>query len=585
MSQSLEIHHINVGGGDCTVIVLRADPTKPTTIKKILIDGGCSRGQWRSLAAYLKKYFDNRPFDYMIASHYHDDHITGLPYAGIKFKMFVDIGGYEVDTKIRVDFTPKRKSPATSSLGYYNNYANLIGSQVRENSAKRVNLPFLEAGNHTAGPVEITIAKDITLTCYCGDGYLANGTDVIVDQNKGSHPAQLDDNDLSLGFLLKWDKFIYYTAADLSGDTTRKTYYNIEAPLVAYLKKDVLKGTNVTVAKASHHGSDHSTYPAYSSTTSFFDSMKPDTIIVSSNIHKGVPGTVYLKRAGEYCKTNKKTILFANDLVYAPTASQYAPLKKIISDKIDSNLRIDSTNDTQLLNDGPTAVVVQVKSDNTVKDLALGTATKVLKRVGYTLYIDNSDLPGVTKQALTARGITLPLFFDDDGTLDVSIQNGFEEQAKEIESWIETDITQMCDTTQQWLDFNMPALKVADLVTAVKTDKKNAGNKIKKELNTLFDTAYKKKLVSNKTWYEPDNEAGRFTKQTLNFLLVKNPNQVKLNKQSGWVSETKSKQMPDDFDYSSPVMNKKTKAIKRKQVEATLVDNPRRSKRRKTDQP
>jgi hypothetical protein len=62
---------------------------------------------------------------------------------------------------------------------------------------------------------------------------------------------------------LQWGDFIYYTVADLSGDDTRKTYYNIEAPLVEYLKAGVLKGKKVTVAKASHHGSDHSSYPAY----------------------------------------------------------------------------------------------------------------------------------------------------------------------------------------------------------------------------------------------------------------------------------------------------------------------------------
>lgn len=63
-----EIVFLNVGQGDASLIKLNN--------KTILIDGGPDNLVIRELGKYLPFY--QRRLDYIILSHYHDDHITGL---------------------------------------------------------------------------------------------------------------------------------------------------------------------------------------------------------------------------------------------------------------------------------------------------------------------------------------------------------------------------------------------------------------------------------------------------------------------------------------------------------------------------
>ena len=58
----------------------------------------------------ISKYFDNKEFDYLIASHYHQDHILGFAQAGIKFKNVVDIGGYGNFTPVNTPVVNGKKS-------------------------------------------------------------------------------------------------------------------------------------------------------------------------------------------------------------------------------------------------------------------------------------------------------------------------------------------------------------------------------------------------------------------------------------------------------------------------------------------
>lgn len=70
-----------------------------------------------------------------------------------------------------------------------------------------------------ATPLELELGKGtgIKLTCYCANGMLANGTDVLGSQ-KSTKQKDISPNDVSLAMLLEWGEFRYLTAGDMSGD-------------------------------------------------------------------------------------------------------------------------------------------------------------------------------------------------------------------------------------------------------------------------------------------------------------------------------------------------------------------------------
>src|SRR5690606_22252262 len=129
------------------------------------------------------------------------------------------------------------------------------------------------------GPYVISLLDDpkITLTCYAGNGMLANGTNALKNSTtnriKATNPGgeltedyileklyNVSPNDLSLAFVLRYGDFIYFSAGDISGDLSLTRYRNIEEELIAYLNTlDQQQGTEkilgrVSVFKATHHG-------------------------------------------------------------------------------------------------------------------------------------------------------------------------------------------------------------------------------------------------------------------------------------------------------------------------------------------
>jgi competence protein ComEC len=69
-AQDLKIHHINVGQGDCTLIV---SPTGKT----VLIDAGNNGLGTSNVIPYLNSIGVGR-VDFVVATHYHADHIGGI---------------------------------------------------------------------------------------------------------------------------------------------------------------------------------------------------------------------------------------------------------------------------------------------------------------------------------------------------------------------------------------------------------------------------------------------------------------------------------------------------------------------------
>src|SRR5262249_35565190 len=153
------------------------------TIYRMLIDAGAEgRG-----SDYLKTYLNAHKmgsFDCIVATHYHQDHIQGFSAAGIQFKKFIDIGGYAHTGG--EDLKPCNGIGAGAQTKIFDNYKQQVQSQVKDNGAARIPIPFIEKG--FAGKAEPFVHKlgdtGITLTCYCANGILADGTNVLEVQRK-----------------------------------------------------------------------------------------------------------------------------------------------------------------------------------------------------------------------------------------------------------------------------------------------------------------------------------------------------------------------------------------------------------------
>lgn len=377
---SLEIHHIGILGGDATVILARYTAGGEPKTAKVLIDAGGEGGDdgtWR-LGAYLTAVLGGLEFDFVIASHYHADHIAGFARLAPAFREVIDIGGYPVGNQawqhVNLPARPGGMSQVVADYGKYVADRLLAGARRRE-------LPFVNRANFAngvlgqahRGPVTIDLVPGaqppVTLTCFCAGGVLADGTNVLrmnvrdrvlggaydvpgqaqqdtLDKKIERGLALVNPNDHSLAFVLEWEGFRYFTAGDLSGDLSLKRYANIEEPLVEYLAAQ--GKLPVTVMKVNHHGSDHSTYPAQverevgyvgpveedaepeaapACPTSIFkaargvgllDELRPQTIVVPCNQMKGVPGGECLDRLRAHCEKQEGAVYFVNQCDYPP---------------------------------------------------------------------------------------------------------------------------------------------------------------------------------------------------------------------------------------------------------------------------
>ena len=230
----LEIHHINVQQGDCTLII---GPDGTT----VLVDGGNNGKGTAEVVPYLQGLglMPADGIDYMIATHGDADHLGGLD--------DVINAGYDVHFEVWDNGTT---------------------------SSTQTTADFKAAASGTsAGPVtEIPLGTTIAL----GGGAVARC--VVVRGNVlgfGTVAGALNnENDLSVGLLVQYGGFDYITAGDLGGGdddaacTGRSTgQVNVETTLATSLMPGggaaLLTADGVEVLDVNHHGSESSTNSDY----------------------------------------------------------------------------------------------------------------------------------------------------------------------------------------------------------------------------------------------------------------------------------------------------------------------------------
>ena len=231
--QDLIIHHIDVGQGDCTFIQTRG--------KTILVDAGNS-GKGKSVVIPYLKSLTVSHINYVVASHYHADHIGGLDEI---------LDAFDVDTVFdRGTLHPVPRSKI------YASYVKSIGKTPR--------VAVQRGTRFSVGP-------RIVLRFVAADGKCEGDDPTPIDE---ATERSIDENSLSIAFTIAFvdtvslstgnseprTSFTYFTSGDLTGYDDRDAIdlENSVAGLVGH----------VDAMKINHHGSRSSTNPTFISTLS-----------------------------------------------------------------------------------------------------------------------------------------------------------------------------------------------------------------------------------------------------------------------------------------------------------------------------
>jgi hypothetical protein len=284
-----EIHHINVGCGDCTLLLIK---NGDTVLRSVLIDSGRQgSGLPGYLADKLGAYRDGSGkivIDCMVVSHYHIDHLGGLfdIHGAVHVKSHMDADyfwdrkadgvpaenrTFPKDTEYTDAFSKAVISMMHLKADSPHVYINGLSDLLTDSGAVRIPLTWHDLPhNILIGTVEKT---PILMTCVCGNGCVAgDGRSIaygLKDRNGNDAPPN-NLNDISLGFVIHGgDEFTYFTGGDLSGNNgvaATGTARNMETAVARSV------GRPVTAAKIDHHGSRTST------NSDFLGTLRPDAL-------------------------------------------------------------------------------------------------------------------------------------------------------------------------------------------------------------------------------------------------------------------------------------------------------------------
>lgn len=216
VAQELKICHIDVAQGDATLIV---SPSGMMT----LIDAGNNGKGTNTVLPYLAN-LGITSLNYVIATHYHADHIGGLD------EVITGLGGAHVGVVY-----DRGTAHAPPSNATYTDYATAAATA--------------SGGRQTVSVGQvIDLGGGVTMLCLATDGTVLNYG--VVPGSTSS------ENDLSSAWLISYGDFRYYTGGDVGGEST--SYADQETPIVNSSGIGMVDGL-----KIDHHGSQYSTNQAF----------------------------------------------------------------------------------------------------------------------------------------------------------------------------------------------------------------------------------------------------------------------------------------------------------------------------------
>ena len=246
---NLEIHHINIGQGDSTLIV---GPTG----KSLLFDAGESN--WNSSAKaqiigpYVESVLGCKSLDYVVISHFHLDHTGYVGYGGLW--NLVEVQGLTVGTTLVRDFHT-HLGDTSGTFTNWKTYLEGVG-QARLNPVTA-----------TDGASQVNLGTGVAFNIVAHDG---NGA--IIAGNFRGDASPPSENDYSIGVVLSYGAFDEWLGGDLDGQYEiggfGYTYHDIELSVAPGVG-------DVDVYKVNHHASSHS------SSATFVNELDPEVSIVT----------------------------------------------------------------------------------------------------------------------------------------------------------------------------------------------------------------------------------------------------------------------------------------------------------------
>jgi competence protein ComEC len=272
-TETIDIHHVGVGQGDATLIIITNDKNE---VASILIDAGNSPSKGAAVAEALAGYpavASKKKLDMIIVSHLHSDHLGGIPTVmatllnnGWSLGVVIDRAGNYVATLDSIcydgsdsdgDNDPTQPIPTSALVTKYNAYVNQL---ITAGALARYNV---HVGVNMMGFIQ-KFATNTTLFSLTGNGLACNKA--VTDGNgcfdwQDGRGGARNENDYSYSFLLQLGTFKYFTGGDIGGESP---YLDLETPLLSYFqtRPDAAK-FHFCGYKASHHGSEHSTNTAF----------------------------------------------------------------------------------------------------------------------------------------------------------------------------------------------------------------------------------------------------------------------------------------------------------------------------------
>lgn len=238
--QSLDVHHIDVGQGDATFIVVKDALGNITGTS--LIDGGLKRyGQ--PIIDYIKDTLHINRINSVIATHYDQDHVGGLA-------VLLDYA-YNNPGQLKVDSVFDRGDvlyPHPNKGKDYKTQAKKFGG------ARKTLVPGKKIYLYTDTSSPGTYTISMFCICVNGSVYVSDTVNFpVVTSTRNA-----DENDLSTGFVVTYAKFKYLTCGDIGGKRGSQAgtcdgsydckFEDLETNVVGY-------SGAVSAYKLNHHGS------------------------------------------------------------------------------------------------------------------------------------------------------------------------------------------------------------------------------------------------------------------------------------------------------------------------------------------
>lgn len=245
-AQELDIYHFYVGNGDATLIVTYYPSRNPAipganVQKTVLVDGGYYTYKKQEVGSLMIKYITQtlgiNKIDYMIASHYDEDHVQGLS------KILEDNTNNNPALTIEAIYDRGDKINSGKGAGGKQAYIKAVTAYC--------NMKHIQRNTLQPGVAFTLCDKDpafkIIMSCVCVNGYVLNKHNETVKVIQTTSP---NENDLSTGFLITYGKFSYLTCGDIGGYKT-SSYQDMETSVIS-------SWGPVSAYKVNHHGSGNS---------------------------------------------------------------------------------------------------------------------------------------------------------------------------------------------------------------------------------------------------------------------------------------------------------------------------------------